>query len=257
MAVRPLASSTVEIAAASVGEKGIVVAVRKMEENHPAMQALEVRAEYKEEANAKADGEVAPDVEMPVGPTADLDTETPSAEDVSPEGVEAPSVGEEDSTAPLVLVEEVAESEVPFENPIIEAGPEETASAEEASANEAPVIVEFTQGDEGALAENANPATEAEAVSEAEASMEVEADEVGSVPEEAAPIMVMGHLAAAAAADFSDVELLPAIESQSTTEAPLNDAEHCSACHASECTEEVVAPPTGPEAQVQTVVQAE
>jgi len=103
-AVRVLASSTVEIAAASVGEKGIVGAVLQMEENRLALQALEVLAEHKEEVNAEADSEAAPDVEMPIGATADSgDPETPSAMEVRPEE----AVGEEDSTAPVV-VEEVA-----------------------------------------------------------------------------------------------------------------------------------------------------
>jgi len=145
------------------------------------------------------------------------------------------------------------QSEVPLENPIIKAEPEETAGAEEASANEAPVIVEFTQGEEGALAENAAPAKDAEAVSEAEASREVEADETGSVPEEASPIVKTGHLAPPAA--DSDGESPPAIEPQSTSEAPVNEAEHCSSCHASENADKVVAPPAGSEEQVQTVVQ--
>ena len=240
-AVTVLASSaTVEIAAASVGEKSIVEAVRQMEENRRALQVLEplmeVLAARKEEVDAEADGEASPDVGMPVDATANLgDTETPSAEEAA-----------------------VAESEVPLENPAIEEAapsekesePEEPAKDEEAAAEESPVNVERTRVEEGTLAEGS-------AVSEAEAPREVEANETGSVPEGAAPITETGHLAASAAADSdgSDVEIIPAIEPQSTSEAPVNDAEHCSSCHAPDDAEEGVAPPAELKAEVQTEVQ--
>ncbi|KAK0130595.1 hypothetical protein N1851_035163 [Merluccius polli] len=264
-AVTVLASSaTVEIAAASVGEKSIVEAVRQMEENRLALHVLEplmeVLATRKEEVDAEADGEASPDVGMPVNATANSgDAETPSAEEVSPGEAPAHSVGEREAMAPTVEEAAVAESEVPLENPATEEAapaekgsePEEMANAEEAAAEEAPVNVECTQVEEGTLAEGS-------AVSEAEAPKEVEADETGSVPDEAAPITETGHLAAAAAAadsDGSDVEIVPAIEPQSTSEAPVNDAEHCSSCHASDNAEEGVAPPAELKAEVQTEVQ--
>ncbi|CAL8331309.1 unnamed protein product [Merluccius merluccius] len=259
-AVTVLASSaTVEIAAASVGEKSIVEAVRQMEENRLALQVLEplmeVLAARKEEVDA--DGEASPDVGMPVNATANSgDAETPSAE--SPGEAPAHSVGEREAMAPTVEEAAVAESEVPLENPATEEAapaekesePEETANTEDAAAEEAPVNVECTQVEEGTLAEGS-------AVSEAEAPKVVEADEMGSVPEEAAPITETGHLAAAAAADSdgADVEIVPAIEPQSTSEAPVNDAEHCSSCHASDNAEEGVAPPAELKAEVQTEVQ--
>ncbi|CAL8388900.1 unnamed protein product [Arctogadus glacialis] len=227
-AVRAWAGSTAETAAATVADKSAVDVLRPVQENTLVLQASKVLVIQDE-----VDSEGAPNVEMTADATdVSGDATTLYAEEVRPEEVTGPTVGEA----------AVSESE---------------AALEEASVGkEALDVVAFCQGEDGTLAGNADQATEASAVSEEEAPREAGPDETGALEEESARIgEATGHPAEADSG--SDGEIIQAVEPLLTSEAPVKDAGHCVSCHASDNAGEGVAPPGGFEVEVQQVVDGD
>lgn len=232
-AVKILAGSTVEIAAASVGERSLVKAVRKMEEDGKGLDSsLEVVEPEIQTATAEGMAEAAVEVtaavieeELKSAEAGAEDTQAPAAEEETPAPVEAakeeeaaaaPSLPEElPASAPTV--EEVGEAVAEDQDLVTEAAPEEAVSSAEASLEDA------------ALAEEATITAE---TSVDEAAAEASPEETF----EAAAAVDTVQLAAASSG--SDLEVLSGAEPESTPEAPV-----CKSCHSSSSAAEEVAPP--------------
>lgn len=188
-AVKILAGSTVEIAAASVGERSLLKAVRKMEEDG---KGLDSSLEVVEPEILEAITETVVEEAAEEGPVLVYEEKLKSAE--------APAAEEETST-PAPEEEEQEEA---------------AASLPEDPTTSAPSVEEV--GD--AEAEYQAPVTAAE-TSVDEAAAEVPAEE----PVEAAAVVDTVQLAAASAG--SDLEVLSAAEPGSTPEAPVHEAKSC------------------------------
>lgn len=223
-AVKILAGSTVEIAAASVGERSLVKAVREMEEDGKGLDSSlevvvpEIQAATSEGVadEAAVEATVVVNEEELKSAEADAeDAEAPAAEEETPAPV-AVAKGEEAASAPTV--EEVGEAEAEDQDPVTGAAPEETVSSAEAFPEDA------APAEQAAITAAETPVDEAAAEASPEESFE------------AAAAVDMVQLAAASSG--SDLEVLSAAEPESTSEAPVHEA-----CHSSPSAAEEVAPP--------------
>ncbi|GLD61050.1 brain acid soluble protein 1-like protein [Lates japonicus] len=250
-AVKILAGSTVEIAAASVGETSLVNTVRQIEEDGKGLQtALEMVepdvlakeaaeeaavAVSEEELKSAEDGaaEGVTDVEAAEAPSAEEVASAPAAA----EEEEAAAAPPEEATASASTVERVGDED---EAPVAEAAPEEAVSSTEAPPEDS--------ADEVSPAEEAIPSSE-EITPAAETSVEEGASEASAedaaevVPthSEAAAVVYTTQLAAASTA--TDLEVLSTAEPESTSEAPVHEAKHCHSCHSVPSAREEVVPP--------------
>ncbi|KAK5866368.1 hypothetical protein PBY51_020565 [Eleginops maclovinus] len=292
--MKVLTSSTVEIAAASVGETSLVQAVQNIEDIKSLDVTLEEEkpevletipdeiseevsvVENKEELKAAEDG--AADAE---------DAEAPAAEELiqeeTPAPVEAPEDEEvflsEEPTASATTIEEVAEEpaasaptveevaedpaasatmeEEVAEEPAASAAVVEEASAvesEEAAAEESVTCTEplpeeaAPAEEEAALTEEATTAEaapEEETTPAAETPVEEEAAAEETMESEETTAVVVDTSQLAAASSGSDLEVLPAAESESTitSEAAEHEAEHFHSCHSAPSEAVEAAPP--------------
>lgn len=228
-AVKILTSSTAEIAAASVGERSLVKAVREMEEDGKGLDSsLEVVKPEIQAATAEgmAD-EAAAEATVAVIPeelkSADAEgAQAPAAEEETPAPVEA-AKEEEEEAAPLLpeelptsalTVEEVGEAEAEDQDPVTETAPEEPVLSAEVSPEDAE-----------------------EATITAEAPVDKAAAE--ALPEETfEAAAVVDTVQLAAASSGSDLEVLSAAEPESTSDAQVHKS-----CHSSSSAAEEVAPP--------------
>lgn len=207
-AVKILAGSTVEIAAASVGERSLLKAVRKIEEDGKGLDSLleVVEPEILEAITEAVVKEAAEEGTVVVNEeelkSAEADAEAPAAE--------------EETSAPVAAAEEEEQEEA-------------AASLPEEPTTSAPSVEEV--GD--AEAEDQAPVTAAETSAD-EAAAEAPAEE----PVEAAAVVDTVQLAAASTG--SDLEVLSAAEPESTPEAPVHEAK---SCHSARSATEEVAPP--------------
>ncbi|XP_041789499.1 fibrous sheath CABYR-binding protein isoform X4 [Chelmon rostratus] len=232
-AVKILAGSTVEIAAASVGETSLVKAVRKVEEDGKVLDAtLEVAEPEVLEATAEVVGEEAAvvvnmeelksteagaDAEDADVPAAEEETSAPVAAAAEEEEEEAALPEEPTTSAPTA--EEGGEVEAENQALAPAAAPEAVSSAE-ASPEDAAPAEEATPDEEAPIAAETAPAAEASV--EEEAAAEAAAEETV----EAAAVVDTIQLAAA-----------------SGSELEVHEAKHCHSCHSAPSAAEEVAPP--------------
>ncbi|KAM7393667.1 hypothetical protein PAMP_020522 [Pampus punctatissimus] len=260
-AVQILADSTVEIAAASVGETSLVKAVRQIEEDGKSLDSTpeastDVKAEEGSEEAAVVNEEEQKSAEVPtVEEVADTeDAGNPAVEVVIKEETSAPAASqEEEEEAVASLTEEPATSAPTVEEvgevQAEDQAPEEAVSSTEASPEDAAPAEEVTTTAEDAPVEEETLVVET-SVEEVEAEETLEA--VSTYTERAA---VVGATQLAAASAGSDLEVLSAAEPESTSEAPVQEAKHCHSCHSAPSTGEEVAPPAavGGQLEVQLV----
>lgn len=229
-AVKLLAGSTVEIAAASVGERSLVKVVRQIEEDgksiDSSLEAVEPEIlEYPTEPGAdettveaaaeddtgelKSAGGDAEDAEAPV---AEEETPAPvtAAEDEEEKTAASPS---EELTTSAPTEEQTGDAEAEEQPPVTEAAPVEAASPTEASSEDAAPTEEVTISVEEA--EEPVEGTEAvETVQLAEVSSEVDAEVLSAAESESgAPVHEAEscHCAPPAAPNPSADELAPPI----------------------------------------------
>ncbi|KAK2815648.1 hypothetical protein Q5P01_026115 [Channa striata] len=255
-AVKILTGSTVEIAAASVGEKRFVNAAQQIEGDGrgldstvevPQPEILEVTAELtaKEAADGVNEEELRSSEAGAVEEVADADdaeeviaeeTSTAAAAEEEEEAAEPPP---EEATGTTQTVGEVGEVEA-----------EDEALDSEAATKEAPSSTKASPEDEATASDEAPPAhdifmTPAAQTSADEVAAEESAEEMveaASTRREAAAVVNTTQLAAAST--VSNLEVLSAAEAQS--DAPLHKAKHCHSCHSAPPAAEEVVPPAAP-----------
>lgn len=234
-AVKLLAGSTVEIAAASVGERSLVKAVLKIEEDGKSLDSV---VEIGDSKILKATAEAVEGAEE--GAVVENEEELKSAEDA-----EAPAA-EDDSSAPVLVAADEEEQEeaaacppeeattsAPIVEEIGEAEPEDQSAPEEVFFSP----TEASPEDVGP-AEEAAPAEEA-VLTAAETSVdEAAAEAPAEEPTETAAAVDTVQLAAASVESGLGVHLAP--EPQSTPEAPVHKVK---SCHCAPSAAEDVAPP--------------
>ncbi|XP_022611476.1 uncharacterized protein LOC111229426 isoform X2 [Seriola dumerili] len=267
-AVKILASSTVEIAAASVGETSLVEAVRQMEEEGKGLDStlevvegeiLEVTAEVVAKEAAEEPAVVVSEEELKtaeagaVEEVADAEAvEALSAEEVMTEEASAPAAAEEEAAASLP-VEDTASTPTVEEAGAVtdedqtadpEAAPEEAVSSTEASPED--TAEEVTPAEEATTTAEAAPENETlpdEMTPAADTSVEEGADEASA--EETAEVgsAFVDTAQLAAASTGSDLEVLSAAEPEPSSEAPVHEAKHCHSCHSAPSAGEEEVPP--------------
>ncbi|XP_029019423.1 fibrous sheath CABYR-binding protein isoform X2 [Betta splendens] len=229
-AVKVLSGSTVEIAAASVGEKSLVNAVQQIQEDREALNSSEevVKPEILEApAESFAETAAAVDEEEAESAEAAADDELSDDEEVVAEEAPAPAPAEEAFTASPQAVDEVVEEAV--EDPVLnpDAPPKEAFFVIEASPEDASPAEQVT------IAAEAPPADGASGAQSSEEALGEEAPEAASTQAHVTQL--------AAASTASEPHVLSAAEPES--DAPGHRAEHCHSCHSAPSAEEA-APPT-------------
>lgn len=251
-AVKILAGSTVEIAAASVGEKSLVNAVQQIQENGKVLDsAVEVVQPEILEATADVEAEKATVVmnegelkSAEAGAAAADEAEADDSEEVTAEESSAPTVAEEVDaaasspdkvTASAQTVEEVeAEDQALDPNAV----PKEDLSSTEASPEDAATTTAEAPPADDASPGEMTPAADTSVEEEtAEASGE-ETAEAASTHSEGAAVVDTAQLAAASTVSKPDV--LSAAQPQS--EARAHEAKHCHSCNSAAPPEEVAPP---------------
>nr|XP_033479657.1 dextranase-like [Epinephelus lanceolatus] len=251
-AVKILTGSTVEIAAASVGETTLVKAVQKIEDDGKGLdftlevvepEVLEVTTEVG--AKEAAGDEAADEVNEEGLKSAEPDVESPAAEKLAEDETsasvaadeEAASFLSEEPTTSAPTVEEVGEVESEDQAAVPEAVSEEAVSTEASPEN-------------AAFAEDTTPAasvdvtTPAAETSVEEATVEASAEEtVEAEATHSAAATIVDSTQLAAASSGSDLEVLSAAEPESTSEAPVHEVKQCHSCHSAPLAAEDVAPP--------------
>ncbi|XP_049428859.1 uncharacterized protein LOC125886578 isoform X2 [Epinephelus fuscoguttatus] len=260
-AVKILTGSTVEIAAASVGETTLVKAVQKIEDDGKGLDfTLEVVEpevlEATTEVGAKeAAGDEAADEENEEGlKSAEPDVESPAAEELAEDETsgsvaadeEAASFLSEEPTTSAPTVEEVGEVESEDQAAVPEAVSEEAVSTE-ASPENAVLAEDTTPAEEAtntAEAASVDVTTPAAETSVEEATVEASAEEtVEAEATHSAAAAIVDSTQLAAASSGSDLEVLSAAEAESTSEAPVHEVKQCHSCHSAPLAAEDVAPP--------------
>nr|XP_019939368.1 PREDICTED: skin secretory protein xP2-like [Paralichthys olivaceus] len=262
-AVKILAGSTVDIAAASVGETSLVKSVRQIEEDgkdlEPTLEVVEVTTEVvsKEAAEEAAEVVIVEELKSAEAGAHEEVAEAPSAEEGMTE--ETPAPAEEEATASppgegevsghAVEVGEVSDED---EVPGPEAAPEEAVSSTGASPE---VTAEDISPTEVSVEETASEVT-GEDISPAEASVEEAASEAspGDTAEDVSPAEASVEEAAsqASAEDVSPAEasveeatsedITAAEEANTAAEAaPLNETSPVEITPAAETTDEASA----------------
>ncbi|KAG7214494.1 hypothetical protein INR49_023006 [Caranx melampygus] len=263
-AVKILAGSTVEIAAASVGETSLVEAVRQIEEEVKGLDStLEVaEAEVLEVAAEVIDKEAAEEAAVVLNEEEVKSEEAGAVEEVADaEVVEVPAdeeVATDETSTPAGKVEEAeasppeeATASTPTAEEVGEATAEDQAPDSLTEASPEGRVEEVTPSEETTTAEAA-PETETspdESTPAADASVEEGADETSA--EEAAELVsthsedaaVVDTSQLAAASTGSELEVLTAAEPEATSEAPAHEAKHCHSCHSASSAGEDVMPP--------------
>nr|XP_046259380.1 brain acid soluble protein 1-like [Scatophagus argus] len=250
-AVKILAGSTVEIAAASVGETSLVKAVQKVEEDGKGLdftlevvepEILEATTEEvtedtavvmnKEQLKSDTDAEdaKAPAAEEEIFVLAAAEEEE---EEKEKEEERAAATLPEEPTASALTVEEVGEAEVEDQTPVPGVAPEESISSAVASPEDSAPAEETTASEEDTII--------AEATLAAETSVEEAAAADASAEETAEAAAVVDSIQLAAASSGSELELLSTAEPESTSEVPVHEGKHCHSSVSS--TAEEVAPP--------------
>lgn len=244
-AVKILAGSTVEIAAASVGERSLVKAVLKIEDDGKSLDSSE---EVLESKILDATTETVPVEGAEEDAVVENEEELKSAEDA-----EAPAV-EEESSAPVVVAAEEEEQEeeaaspleeattsAPIVEEIGEAEPEDQDAVTEAAPEEVVSSPTEASPEDVGPAEEAVPAEEA-ALTAADTSVDEAAAEAPSEePTEAAAAVDTVQLAAASVE--SGLEVLSAPEPQSTVpKAPVHERKSCHCAPAAAAAGEVAPP---------------
>lgn len=248
-AVKILAGSTVEIAAASISEKSLVNAVQQIQEDGKGLDSMvEVVQPQILEATTDLVAETATVVvneEEPKSAEAGAADEVIDAEEVIAEETSAPAVAEEEeatasspeeATTSAQTVEEVGEVEAEDQALKPDAAPKEALFSIEASPEDASPTEEATITAE---APPVNDTSAAETSVAAEASGE-ETVEAASTQSDSAAVLDTTQLAAAST--VSELEVLSAAEPES--EAAVHEAKHCHSCHSAPSAVEEVAPPT-------------
>ncbi|KAL7403670.1 hypothetical protein ABVT39_003505 [Epinephelus coioides] len=235
-AVKILTGSTIEIAAASVGETTLVKAVQKIEDDGKGLDfTLEVVEpevlEATTEVGAKeaAGDEAADEVNEEGLKSAEPDVESPAAEELAEDETsasvaadeEAASFLSEEPTTSAPTVEEVGEVESEDQAVVPEAVSEEAVSTEASPEN-------------AALAEDTTPAASVDVTTPAAET---------SVEEATVEAAIVDSTQLAAASSGSDLEVLSAAEPESTSEAPVHEVKQCHSCHSAPLAAEDVAPP--------------
>lgn len=224
-AVKILAGSTVEIAAASVGERSLVKAVLKIEEDGKNLDSsvgvveskiLEATTEEVAEEGAVVENEEelksAEDAEAPAVEEESSVPEVVAAEEEELE--EAAASPPEEATTSAPIVEEIGEAEPEDQGAVTEAATEEVVSSPtEASPEDAGPAEEATPAEESVL-------TAAE-TSVDEAAAEAPAEEPTEAPAAVDTVQL------AAASTESGLEVLLAPEPQSTPEASVQEVKSC------------------------------
>lgn len=222
--VKILAGSTVEIAAASVGERSLVKAVLKIEEDGKSLDSLveEVESKILEgtvEVVAVEGAEEGAVVENEEELNSAEDTGALAAEESSApvivaaaaeeeEQEEAAASPPEEATTSAPAVEDIGEAEAEDEGPVIEGSPEEVSSPTEASP------------------EDVGPAEEEAVLTAAETSVdEAAAEAPAEEPTEAAAAVDTVQLAAASVE--SGLEVFSTPEPQLAPEAQLHEVKSC------------------------------
>ncbi|XP_030586369.1 fibrous sheath CABYR-binding protein isoform X2 [Archocentrus centrarchus] len=248
-AVKILASSTTDIAAASVGENSLVEAVRQIEgegKGHEVLEAeaLEALAKEASEGAAVVEGEEELKSEEDEEGAGAEDAQIPAAEEVVRAGEEEAAVGShpQETTSSTPTVDE-PEAE--------DAAPEEAISPEDAAPAEDAISSEDAAPAEDAISsEDAAPAEEATSTAEAAPVDESSPDEIAPAGEAAAETSAeetveaaVGTTQLAAASVGADLEVLSPADAKLTSGSPLHAEKPCHSCHAAPSAGEEVAPP--------------
>lgn len=261
-AVKMLAGSTVDIAAASVGESSLVKAVRQIEGDGKSLdpvlggsepEGIEATNEVlpkeaSEEAEAVSEEELKPAEVV----AEDEHTEDAAAQEVPTEEAVSPVASPEVASLSAPTEEDTGESE--DEAPGLDAAPEETISSTESSPVEAApaeevavVMAEATAVEEEVPAEKS--VEEEAGGASAEKPVEAAEEKPAEAPEDVETTQL------AAAASGTELEILPTAEP--TAEVPETEAEHCHSCQPAAASGEEVAPPAGVEVQLEVHVVSE
>lgn len=241
-AVKILAGSTVEIAAASVGEKSLVNAVQHIQENGKELDStveviraeiLEAAADLVSEETSVAVNEE--DLKSAEADAADEAADAKDSEELIAEETSAPAVAEEEEAATSSPEEASARNaeEVETED---RAAPKDDISPTEASPEDAsPTEEADTSTAEASADDDTSPGemTPAAETSAEEAAAETSGEDVVEAAfthSEGVAVVDMTQLAAASAA--------------SELEAPVHEAKHCHSCPSAPPAAEEVVPPT-------------
>ncbi|XP_060903163.1 fibrous sheath CABYR-binding protein-like [Labrus mixtus] len=254
-AVQILASSTAEIAAASVGDSSLVKADKGLDTTWVTTQPEAPDATTKvedeeatEEAAAVVNEEELESVVDTEAPAAEEQTEeetdTPVAD--SAEGEEAAACLLEDLTTPAPTLEEQGEVEAEGQALVPEAAPEEAVSFTDASpedsapVEEAPTTEEAVSYAEAAPVDETSTAASSLEEAPAEAPSEKTVEVLETQSEDA---LVVNTIQLAAASSGSFLEAVSASEPECAEETSEHEAGHCHSCHSAPSSAEEVAPP--------------